>query len=195
MFLSPLFFVIGMLLKMTSPGPTFFLQERVGRGGQLFRIAKFRSMVVNAENVGPALTFAGDPRVIQLGRILRRLKLDELPQLWNVLMGEMSLVGPRPELPRYVAGFTSQQRQVLTVRPGITDLASIVYRQEEDLLGRNPDPEQFYRQVVLPHKLSLNMEYLQRMSFVFDLSLIFQTTISLLCPLRVTKLCKWGGGQ
>ena len=117
-----------------------------------------------------------------MGKTLRRLKLDELPQLWNVLVGEMSLVGPRPELRRYVASYTSQQRKVLTVRPGITDPASIVYRQEEDLLGCNPNPEEFYRMVILPHKLTLNMEYLQRMSLVFDLYLIFQTAISLLCP-------------
>ncbi len=115
----------------------------------------------------------------RLGVILRRLKIDELPQLWNVLKGEMSLVGPRPELPIYVAAYTPQQRQVLTVCPGITDIASIAYRQEEVLLGRHPNPEEFYREVILPHKLALNIEYVKRISFFYDFSLIVRTVKSL----------------
>lgn len=174
--LAPLFLLVTLLLKLTSRGPVFYSQERVGKGGRLFRILKFRSMVLDADVKGPAVTSAGDPRITRIGQFLRRSKLDELPQLWNVLHGDMSLVGPRPEVPLYAAGYTAQQRQVLTVRPGITDIASIAYRNEEDLLGCRPDPEQYYREVVLPAKLALNAEYLNKTSLGFDLLLILKTT-------------------
>ena len=185
--LAPLLLLVTLLLKLTSRGPVFYSQERVGKGGRLFRILKFRSMVLDADVKGPAVTSAGDPRITRLGQLLRRSKLDELPQLWNVLHGDMSLVGPRPEVPLYAAGYTAEQRQVLTVRPGITDIASIAYRNEEDLLGGRPDPEQYYREVVLPDKLALNAEYLNKTSLGFDLLLILKTTRSLFSSLNTAN--------
>ena len=180
--LSPLFGLCAVAIKLSSPGPVFFWQHRIGRDARPFRIAKFRSMVTDAERVGPAITASGDPRVTRIGAFLRRLKIDELPQLWNVLKGEMSLVGPRPELPEYVARYTLQQRQVLHVRPGITDIASLHYRCEEEVMRRDPDPEQFYRETVLPHKLALNLDYIERMSFSYDVYLISRTVVSLFIP-------------
>lgn len=177
--LSPIFAVIALSVRLSSPGPVFYRQERVGRGGKIFRIVKFRSMFVDADQRGLAITATGDPRINGIGRILRHFKLDELPQLWNVLMGEMSLVGPRPEVPRYVESYSEEQRQVLSVRPGITDPASIAYRHEEQILGSYSDPDRYYREVVLPHKLSLNLEYLTRVSFSYDVSLIVRTTCML----------------
>lgn len=173
--LSPLLFVTAALVKCTSRGSVLYWQDRVGRGGARFRIVKFRSMVAGADKKGPSITSSGDSRVTRVGAILRKLKIDELPQLWNVLRGEMSLVGPRPELPQYVANYTGEQRCVLSVRPGITDIASIRYRKEEEILGRSENPEEFYREVVLPDKLALNLEYIDKMSFSFDLKLIYET--------------------
>lgn len=132
-------------------------------------------MVVHAERLGSGLTSAGDPRVTRIGHPLRRWKLDELPQLWNVLKGEMSLVGPRPELTSYVASYTPQQREVLSIRPGITGPASIEYRNEEQILRIAADPRLFYEQVVLPHKLELDLEYVKNLSFRHDISLILRT--------------------
>ena len=173
--LSPLLIVTGLLVKCTSRGPVLYWQDRVGRGGRHFRIAKFRSMVVDADKIGPEITSSGDPRVTSFGARLRRMKIDEFPQLWNVLKGEMSLVGPRPELPRYVAYYNEQQRGVLCVLPGITDVASICYRNEEEILAQSGNPEEFYRNVILPHKLSLNLDYIEKMSFLLDTKLILQT--------------------
>jgi lipopolysaccharide/colanic/teichoic acid biosynthesis glycosyltransferase len=178
--LAPLLIITGLLIKWTSRGSVLFWQNRVGRGGRQFRIAKFRSMVAGADKKGPDITSSGDCRVTPLGVILRRSKIDELPQLWNVLIGEMSLVGPRPEMPRYVAGYTEDQRRVLRVRPGITDLASIHYRNEEKALAKSENAEEFYRNVILPHKLDLNLEYIDKMSLLFDAKLVFQTLKSLI---------------
>jgi len=177
--LAPLLIITSVLIKCTSRGPVLFWQNRVGRGGRPFRIAKFRSMVADADKKGLDITSSGDHRVTLLGVTLRRFKIDELPQLWNVLIGEMSLVGPRPEMPRYVAEYTEDQRRVLAVRPGITDLASIQYRHEEKVLAQSESPEEFYRNVILPHKLDLNLEYIDKMSLSFDAKLIFQTLKSL----------------
>jgi lipopolysaccharide/colanic/teichoic acid biosynthesis glycosyltransferase len=176
---SPVLLVVALLIKLTSPGPVIYFQQRVGREGRLFRIAKFRSMRKDAEQTGSAITCRGDPRVTRVGRIIRALKIDELPQLWNVLKGDMSLVGPRPEVPRYVRNYDARQREILTVRPGITDLASIRYRREEHLLSQSPDPEQFYENVILPHKLDLSLEYLKRASFSYDVLLLSQTLVSI----------------
>jgi lipopolysaccharide/colanic/teichoic acid biosynthesis glycosyltransferase len=178
--LSPLLIITGVLVRFTSRGPVLYWQDRVGRGGRHFRIAKFRSMVADADKKGPDITSSGDTRVTALGRMLRKLKIDEFPQLWNVLKGDMSLVGPRPELPRYVSNYNQEQRQVLSVRPGITDLASIRYRHEEEILSHSANPEEYYRNVILPHKLKLNLEYIQKMSFLFDTKLILQTLKCLL---------------
>jgi lipopolysaccharide/colanic/teichoic acid biosynthesis glycosyltransferase len=180
--LSPLLLVLSLVVKLSSSGPVIYRQERVGRGGKPFHIAKFRSMFENADKCGPQITSAGDRRVTSVGRILRRLKLDELPQLWNVLNGDMSLVGPRPEVSRYVESYSVSQRRVLTVRPGITDPASIAYRQEEQLLGAQPDPDLYYRYVVLPEKLSMNLQYVNRISFSYDLSLLLRTTGNIFAP-------------
>src|SRR5205807_3204816 len=128
-----------------------------------------------ADKKGPDITSSRDQRVTPLGVILRKSKIDELPQLWNVLKGEMSLVGPRPELPRYVADYNEEQRRVLSVRPGITDFASIRYRYEEEILGHSENPEEFYRNFVLPHKLELNLQYIEKMSLLIDTKLIFKT--------------------
>jgi lipopolysaccharide/colanic/teichoic acid biosynthesis glycosyltransferase len=177
--LLPLFSIVALLIKLTSRGPIIYFQQRVGGGGRLFRIAKFRSMQDNAERAGSAITWRGDARITAVGRVLRFLKIDELPQLWNVLRGEMSLVGPRPEVPRYVRHYNARQRKVLTVRPGITDLASIKYRNEERLLSQSLDPERFYQDVILPHKLDLNLKYLEKMSFSYDLLLLIGTAAAL----------------
>jgi len=177
--LSPLFLSIAMLSKLFSSGPVFYRQDRVGKGGRTFSILKFRTMQVDADKVGPHITVEGDLRITRLGRLLRFCKLDELPQLWNVLKGDMSLVGPRPEVPCYVAGYTEGQRLVLRVRPGITDAASLAYRHEEQLLAHHPDPERYYRQVVLCDKLELNLAYLDQISFGHDLSLILRTVWSI----------------
>jgi lipopolysaccharide/colanic/teichoic acid biosynthesis glycosyltransferase len=179
LFLWPAFLLIAIFVKLTSPGPVFYRQERVGKSGRRFKIIKFRTMHVDAGQRGPGITIGDDSRITSLGRMMRRLKVDELPQLWNVLKGEMSLVGPRPELPVYVASFSEPQQRVLEVRPGITDPASIVYRRESDQLAGHADPERYYRDVVLPHKLALNLEYIHRMSWRRDLSLLAQTCLGL----------------
>src|SRR5205823_545941 len=157
-----------------------------GKGGKVFRVLKFRSMVPGAARMGPDITSAGDSRVTPIGKHLRRWKLDELPQLCNVFKGEMSLVGPRPELPSYVRNYTPEQREVLSVRPGITDLAAIQYRHEEQLLASSNDVARFYTEVVLPHKLSLNRVYIERISLFQDLKLILQT-LRVLPATRATK--------
>ena len=173
--ISPLCAVLAVLVKLSSRGPAIYWQERVGRAGRIFRIAKFRTMYEDADKRGLAITSAGDRRITPLGRVLRRFKLDELPQLWNVLNGDMSLVGPRPEVPRYVLSYSSAQKQVLSVRPGITDLASILYRNEEKVLGSQGDPETYYEEALLPHKLKINLQYLGRISFLYDVSLVLRT--------------------
>ncbi len=177
--LAPLFALCAAAIKFSSPGPVFFRQYRAGKDGRRFRAVKFRSMLAEAERIGPDITIGGDARVTVVGALLRRLKIDELPQLWNVLKGEMSLVGPRPELPEYVASYDPQHRRVLDVRPGITDIASIRFRHAEELLRRSPDPVRFYREVLLPQKLALNLEYIQKISLSFDVYLIFQTLVAL----------------
>lgn len=172
--LSPILLLLALLIKLTSPGPVFHRATRVGRYGKPFRLYKFRSMVVNAAYIGPAITVADDPRVTHVGRLLRRTKLDELPQLINVLRGDMSLVGPRPEDPKYVALYTDEQRRILEVRPGITSLASVTYRNEEDLLmGESWERE--YVERILPIKLAADLEYAYHSSLWRDVKLIFQT--------------------
>jgi lipopolysaccharide/colanic/teichoic acid biosynthesis glycosyltransferase len=185
--LSPFFLIVFCLAKLCAPGPFLYRQERVGKGGRVFCILKFRTMTVDADRNGPLITSAGDSRVTRFGQLLRRCKVDELPQLWNVLRGEMSLVGPRPEVPVYVAGYSAVQLRVLSVLPGITDLASLCYRDEELFLGRSNSPEQLYREVVLPHKLALNLEYLQRISLGSDLALLLKTLVLVLAPQRISK--------
>lgn len=172
---APLLLVLAILVKLSSPGPVLFRQERVGRNFRRFRINKFRTMVVDAPHRGGQITVGEDPRVTRVGRFLRKTKLDELPQLFNVLLGEMSFVGPRPEVPKYVEMFRSDYEEVLRVRPGITDLASLKYRDESTLLGQAPDPEQMYVGQVLPDKIALAKEYIRQASLRYDLWIIFRT--------------------
>ena len=173
--LSPLFLVLAVWIPLDSPGPVFYRQTRVGRGGRDFRIFKFRTMRVGADK-GSLVTIGGrDPRVTRVGAFLRRLKLDELPQLLNVLVGDMSLVGPRPEVRKYVDLYTPEQSHVLDVRPGMTDAASIKYRNESELLGQVKDPEDYYIHVILPDKLAINLDYVRNHSFWGDIKLIFKT--------------------
>lgn len=173
--LSWLMMLVAALIKLTSRGAVFFQQERMGRGFRPFKILKFRTMVENASELGGQLTAGRDPRVTPVGRLLRKTKLDELPQLINVLRGEMSFVGPRPEVPQYVEMFKNDYEELLKVRPGITDLASLKYRNESEILGESPDPEATYVNVILPDKIALAKEYLRRSSLRFDLMLIFKT--------------------
>lgn len=173
--LSPILVVIMVLILGESPGGAFFRQVRVGRGNKDFRIFKFRTMHVGAEK-GGLLTVGGrDPRVTKVGYYLRRYKLDELPQLFNVLLNDMSFVGPRPEVRRYVDMYNENQKRVLLVKPGITDPASISYFDENELLSRSNDPETTYIEVVMPAKLAINLEYIDRRSFLTDLQILFQT--------------------
>lgn len=175
MLMAPAFAVIAVLVKAVDGGPVFFRQERIGRGGKPFRIWKFRTMEVGADRMGRAITVGEDRRITRSGRWLRRTKLDEFPQLFNVLTGEMSLVGPRPEVPRYVALYSEEQRRVLALRPGITDPASMKYRDESSILGRSKDPDTFYVQELMPDKIRLNLEYAAKATLWSDLVLIFRT--------------------
>ena len=187
--LTPLFMVLAILTKITSPGPAFFRQRRVGKDGQVFLIVKFRSMVSFTAEPAAPITAATDPRITAWGAFLRRHKIDELPQLWNVLKGDMSLVGPRPELEIYVQSYTSRQRRVLQVRPGITDAASLAFRDEEKLLAASGAPEPYYREKILPAKLASNLHYIENYDFFQDLLLIFKTVQSVFWnPVQSTNL-------
>lgn len=172
--LSPILLAAAAMVALDSRGPVLFRQTRVGRDFRPFRIIKFRTMAVDAAR-GGSLSVGADPRVTRAGRHLRRLKLDELPQLFNVVAGDMSLVGPRPEVPEYVERFRADYADILTVRPGMTDLASLKYRDESALLAAAPDPAAEYVQVILPDKIRLGREYVRRSSVLFDLSLILRT--------------------
>ena len=174
--LSPLLLAVAVAIKLDSPGPVFYRQERVGRGGRVFRIHKFRSMTHNPVDRGPQLTVGADARITRVGAWLRRSKVNELAQLIDVLRGDMSLVGPRPEVPRYVAMYPQALRdKVLSVRPGITDFASIEFRDENALLARSADPERSYREEVLPVKLALQARYVDEAGLLTDLRLILRT--------------------
>lgn len=178
--LAPLFVVTAILIKADSSGPVFFRQERMGKGFRPFRIYKFRTMVKDAPRKGGALTASGDARITKIGKILRQTKIDELPQLINILRGDMSLVGPRPEVRQYVELFRKHYETILAVRPGLTDLASIKYRDESAILARAENPEQEYIQRILPDKLRLGEEYVRQSSLAFDLTLIFKTILALI---------------
>ena len=174
--LAPVFGLVALCIRLDSPGPVFFRQERVGRGGRIFRIHKFRTMVADAPSRGLGITVGEDVRITRVGRRLRRSKLDELPQLIDVLAGHMSLVGPRPELPRYVALYPADLRsQLLRVRPGITDPASLQFADEAALLAASTDPERQYREVLLPAKLRLSAEYAGRATLATDLGVLLRT--------------------
>lgn len=173
--LSPLLLVVAIWIKLDSPGPVFFRQVRVGRYNKDFRIFKFRSMRVGSDK-GSQITVGGhDSRITRSGYFIRKTKIDELPQLINVFIGDMSLVGPRPEVRHYVDMWTPEQLHVLDVRPGITDPASIRYRNENELLEKAEDPEKYYVEVIMQDKIKLYLEYVEKHSFLYDIKLIFQT--------------------
>jgi lipopolysaccharide/colanic/teichoic acid biosynthesis glycosyltransferase len=176
--LAPVFLLIAVLVKVCSPGPVFFKGERIGQYGTRLRIIKFRSMVPDASRKGGAITSAGDPRVTKVGRFLRRTKLDELPSLINVLKGEMSLVGPRPEAPVWVERYTAEQRTVLTVKPGITGLSQIKYRSEEQMLSSDELEEAYSR--IMSDKLDIDLDYVGNQSFTLDLRILMRTGLALL---------------
>lgn len=180
--LMPVFVIIALLIKTDDGGPVFYMQTRVGQNGKLFRIIKFRTMVVNADQLGPLVTYGSDPRITRVGRRLRTLKLDELPQLLNVLMGHMSFVGPRPEVPEYVALYTQEQRRVLALRPGITDPASLKYRHESEILAAAPDPHVEYVTKIMPDKIRINCAYATRASMASDVLLIVLTVLASINP-------------
>jgi lipopolysaccharide/colanic/teichoic acid biosynthesis glycosyltransferase len=177
--LSPLLLLVALLIKMDSKGPIFFRQERMGKGFHPFRIYKFRTMVHDAPRRGGPITFGADPRITRLGRVLRRSKIDELPQLINVLRGEMSFVGPRPEVRPYVELFRDDYKEILQVLPGITDLASVQYRDEGEVLGRFADPEAAYVGHILPEKINLAKAYIRQSSLFFDITLLLKTLLRL----------------
>lgn len=174
--LSPVLLMCALLVGLTSPGGVLFRQERMGRDGVPFTIYKFRSM--RKDNAGLKISTSSDSRITPVGRVLRKTKLDELPQLWNVLKGDMSFVGPRPEVREYTDLYTPEQRQVLLVRPGITGLASIRYRNENDLLSASTDPNRTYIEEVMPAKLALDLEYIPRACVSYDIRLILETLVT-----------------
>lgn len=174
--LSPVLLLCALLVGLTSPGGVLFRQERVGKDGVPFTIYKFRSM--RKDNAGLKISTSSDSRITPVGRVLRKTKLDELPQLWNVLKGDMSFVGPRPEVREYTDLYTPEQRQVLLVRPGITGLASIRYRNENDLLSASTDPNRTYIEEVMPAKLALDLEYIPRACVSYDIKLILETLVT-----------------
>ena len=171
----PVLVLIAAAIVIDDPGPVFYRQVRVGRNGKTFRIFKFRTMIVDADKKGLAITVGRDSRITRVGAFLRKTKLDELAQLINVFAGEMSFVGPRPEVQKYVDLYTPYQRQVLLVRPGITDYASIAYRNENNLLAGTDDPEKMYIEEIMPAKIELNMKYLREISPLADIRLILST--------------------
>ncbi len=170
---SPLMLVLAVLVRLDSPGPSLFRQTRIGRHFREFQLLKFRSMTNG--NSGAEITCGAEPRITRIGAFLRKFKLDELPQLWNVLRGDMSLVGPRPEVPIFVERFRRDYEEILSVRPGITDPASIRYRSEAEILTNAPDPMKHYTSVVLPDKIKISRAYVRSSNFRQDVFLIFQT--------------------
>ena len=179
---SPILGFCAIAIYLDAPGPVVFRQWRIGEQGKPFQIFKLRTMVRDADQKGPRLTAAGDCRITRVGKLLRKTKLDEIPQLFNVLRGEMSFVGPRPEVPEYVATYTSEQKKLLELKPGITGPASLEFIEEEKLLATDPDRENLYVSTVLARKLELDLVYYQTASFAMDINLILSTLRNLLVP-------------
>jgi lipopolysaccharide/colanic/teichoic acid biosynthesis glycosyltransferase len=177
--LSPLLLIIALFVKLDSPGPVFFRQRRLGKGARPFEIYKFRTMVAGGETNGSAITLKNDARVTPLGKMLRRFDLDELPTLYNVLKGDMSIVGPRPEVPEYFAYYSDEQKQIFSVRPGLTDPGTLAFRNEATLLvGQNP--EEIYIGQILPHKVALSLGYVKKQSFLHDMDILAKTLLAVL---------------
>lgn len=177
--LSPVFLVIAVMIKIEDGGPVFYKGIRVGKDGIDFRMLKFRTMVINADKIGGPSTAGDDPRVTKIGKTLRKYKLDELPQLVNVFSGEMSFVGPRPEVPFYVNMFTEEEKKILTVRPGITDWASLWNSDEGAILAGSLDPEKAYMEKIRPEKIRLQLKYVQERSFWVDVKILFMTMMKM----------------
>ena len=176
--LAPVMLLVAIAVKFSSPGPVLYRAQRAGRFGQLFTLYKFRSMRVDLTGRAPRITGSGDPRITRVGRLLRDTKLDELPQFFNTLKGDMSLVGPRPEDPKLVESYSAEQRRVLTVKPGLTSPATVLNRHEEDVLA-GPNPEEVYRRDVLPAKLKIELDYLDRRTVMEDLRVLAHTVAAL----------------
>ena len=177
--LSPLWLCIGLAVAFGSKGGAFYRQTRVGRNSKEFKLLKFRTMRQDADKIGRLITVGDDCRVTRVGKFLRKYKLDELPQFLNIIKGDMSIVGPRPEVPKYVALYNKRQRRVLSIRPGLTDYASIEYISENELLAQSPDPDKTYIEEIMPAKLELNLKYIDNQSITEDLRLIFKTMFSI----------------
>ncbi len=180
--LGPLLAAIAIIIKREDRGPVFYRGLRVGLHGKMFRIFKFRTMIVNAEKIGPASTANEDPRITRIGKILRKYKLDELPQLFNVLLGQMSFVGPRPEVKQFTDMYTEEEKTILTIRPGITDWASIWNSDEGSILAGAKDPDRTYMEIIRPTKLKLQLKYAREVSFVSDLKIICLTLLAIIKP-------------
>lgn len=180
LFLLPIFLILAVWIKFDSQGSIFFRQIRVGKDGRDFRIYKFRTMIVNAEKMGIITIGERDPRITNSGYFLRKYKLDELPQLINVLKGEMSFVGPRPEVRKYVEMYNQKQLKILTVKPGITDYASIEYINEDEILGKSSDPEKTYIEEIMPQKIKYNMKYINNKTVIEYFKIIFLTIIKII---------------
>ena len=178
----PLFALVAILIKIDSSGPVFYKHRRVGKNFKPFGVYKFRTMVKDADKIGPQITSGGDPRITTIGRFLRKSKIDELPQLINVLKGDMSLVGPRPEVEGYVTLYKKDYQEILKVRPGITDISSVIYRDEESVLKEQPDPEEYYKNILLPKKIQLAKKYVKNQSLLLDLKIILATILKVIFP-------------
>jgi lipopolysaccharide/colanic/teichoic acid biosynthesis glycosyltransferase len=182
--LSPFFLLIALFIKLSSSGPVLYKQSRIGLNGSDFSVFKFRSMRVDSDKLGLITVGGRDPRVTPIGYYLRKYKLDELPQLINVLTGDMSLVGPRPEVKKYVELYTQEQRKVLSIRPGITDWASIYYRDENEILGQSIDPDNDYIEKVMPDKLKYNLIYIENYGSIEYFKIIFSTLWHIVVPVK-----------
>ena len=172
---SPILLSVALLVKTTSRGPVFYKQDRVGLNARIFKLLKFRTMVINADKLGSSVTVKFDPRITPVGRFLRKFKLDELPQLINVLKGDMSFVGPRPDVPGFADKLRDEDRTILSVRPGITGPATLKYRNEEDVLAKQADPDKYNAEVIYPDKVRLNRQYVENASFWKDMGYILET--------------------
>ena len=177
--LTPVFLIIAVWIKVDSKGPAIYRQQRIGLNGRLFSLYKFRTMFTDSDRKGGLTVGARDPRITTVGYYLRKFKIDELPQILNVLFNDMSFVGPRPEIKKYVDLYTPEQRHVLSIKPGITDYASIVYKDENEILGRASDPEHEYINKIMPHKILLNLTYIKKRSVEAYFSILFKTIISI----------------
>lgn len=174
LFLLPFFIIVSILIKLDSPGDVIFKQTRITKDGKKFKIFKFRTMRPDTEKQGQ-ITIGADNRITSIGNFLRKTKLDELPQFFNIIMGDMSFVGPRPEVPRYVAMYTKDQKEILKVRAGITDYASIYFSNESEILGKQKEPEKFYIEKIMPYKIELNKKYIKEAGLTTDIKIMFLT--------------------